>query len=207
MVEEQIEDPLDGREQITNKKVLEALGIVPRHVFVPSDSQDRAYTDRALAIGHGQTISQPYIVALMTELLELTPDSKVLEIGTGSGYQAAVLAQLTPHVYSIEIVKPLAESAAEILKKQGYSTINLKHGDGYLGWPEHAPFDAITVTCAENNIPMPLWEQLKEGGRMVIPLGEPGGSQELIRFTKGPGGKRIKREVTAVRFVPLVRAQ
>ena len=146
MVERQIEKPADGRTPVTDRRVLEAMGAVPRHAFVPADKRRHAYADSALPIGNGQTISQPYIVALMTEHLKVTPASKVLEVGTGSGYQAAVLAHLTPHVYSIEIVEDLAKRAAKDLAEQGYASVRTRAGDGYKGWPEHAPFDAVIVT-------------------------------------------------------------
>lgn len=205
MVTGTIERPWDGRARVKDKNVLAAVRAVPRHAFVPPDMRRRAYADSPLPIGHGQTISQPYIVALMTELLELTPESKVLEIGTGSGYQAAVLAHLTPHVYTIEIIKPLAESAAQALGKQGYAEVKTRRADGYFGWKKEAPFDAIIVTCASGHLPPPLWEQLKPGGRIVIPIGGPHEVQRLIVVTKTPEGKRRSRTVTAVRFVPLTR--
>ncbi len=205
MVTGTIERPWDGRTRVKDKNVLAAVRAVPRHAFVPPDMRRRAYADSPLPIGHGQTISQPYIVALMTELLELTPESKVLEIGTGSGYQAAVLAHLTPHVYTIEIIKPLAEFAAQALGKQGYTEVKIRRADGYFGWKEEAPFDAIIVTCASGHLPPPLWEQLKPGGRIVIPIGGPHEVQRLIVVTKTPEGKRRSRTVTAVRFVPLTR--
>jgi protein-L-isoaspartate(D-aspartate) O-methyltransferase len=156
-----------------------------------------------LPIGYGQTISQPYIVALMTELLEAQAGDKVLEIGTGSGYQAAVLNELTPRVYTIEIVKPLYERAVKRLDKLGYKTIQTRLADGYDGWKEHAPFDGIIVTCAAGHVPPPLWEQLKEGGRMVIPVGGVYETQRLLVLTKQEGGKRQSRNVLPVRFVPM----
>lgn len=183
------------------------MRVAPRHVFVPEHLRASAYADSPLPIGHGQTISQPYIVGLMTELLELTPESKVLEIGTGSGYQAAVAAQLTPHVYTIEIVEPLAEKAAATLREQGYATVQCRKADGYFGWKEAAPFDAIIVTCASGHLPPPLWDQLKPGGRMVIPIGGPYEVQRLVVATKGAGGERTTRTVTSVRFVPLTRGE
>ena len=177
----------------------------PRHVFVPEDMRSRAYSDTPLPIGHGQTISQPFIVAYMTELLQLEPDDKVLEIGTGSGYQAAVLAQLTPEVYTIEIIKPLAERAKKALADQGYEDVKTKNADGYFGWEEHAPFDAIIVTAAAGHVPPPLWEQLKPGGRMVIPIGGQYEVQRLVVVEKTKEGQRRSQSVMAVRFVPFTR--
>jgi protein-L-isoaspartate(D-aspartate) O-methyltransferase len=205
MVTTTIEHPWDGRTRVTDKNVIAAMRTVPRHAFVPLNIRRRAYADSPLPIGHGQTISQPYIVALMTELLELTPKSKVLEIGTGSAYQAAVLAHLTPHVYTIEIIKPLAERASRTLREQGYAEIKTRRADGYFGWKEEAPFDAIIVTCAAGHLPPPLWEQLKPGGRIVIPIGGQHELQRLVVVTKTPEGKRQSRTITAVRFVPLTR--
>ena len=205
MVREQIEHPTDGRQPVTSPAVLAAMRLCPRHAFVPPSSQGQAYDDWPLAIGHGQTISQPYIVAIMTELLELTPESKVLEIGTGSGYQAAVLAHLTPHVYTIEIVEPLATRAAKTLAEQGYTEVNCRCGDGYLGWPAEAPFDVIIATCAADELPPPLWQQLKPGGRIVAPLGGQHEVQRLVVLTKTPEGKRKEVAVMPVRFVPLTR--
>ena len=205
MVTRQIQQPLDGRTPVRSEGVCAAMRAVPRHAFVPAHLRGQAYADSPLPIGHDQTISQPYIVALMTELLELTPESKVLEVGTGSGYQAAVLAHLTPHVYTIEIVEPLAERAARILRELGYDSIQCRRGDGYLGWPEHAPFDAVIVTCAADDIPPPLWAQLKPGGRMVIPVGEADAVQQLVVIRKTEDGERRSRTVIPVRFVPLTR--
>ena len=185
--------------------VLQAMGRVPRHEFVPQKSRRYSYRDTPLAIGYGQTISQPYIVAEMTRQLQLTSSSRVLEIGTGSGYQAAVLAELTPNVYSIEIIKPLLNRATKILEENGYDTIQLRHGDGYFGWPEAAPFDGIIVTCAAGHIPPPLVEQLAIGGRMLIPVGKRFGTQYLIQVTKNQDGSISSRNLMAVRFVPLVR--
>ena len=205
MVDRQIAHPRDGRRRVKSEKVAEAMRVVPRHAFVPRWRQSSAYVDSPLPIGHGQTISQPYIVALMTELLNLTPASKVLEIGTGSGYQAAVLAHLTPNVYSIEIIKPLADRARQALSKQGYQEVHLHRADGYYGWQEQAPFDAIIVTCAAGHLPPPLWEQLKPGGRIVIPIGGPHEVQRLVLITKTEDGKRRSTTITQVRFVPLTR--
>ena len=190
-------------EGVTDTAVLDALRNVPRHWFVPADLQAEAYADGPLPIGHGQTISQPYIVALMTQLLRAKPDSRVLEIGTGSGYQAAVLNELTPHVFTIEVIRELADPAAKRLKDRGYTSITTKTGDGYYGWKEHAPFDAIIVTAASAHIPPPLLEQLKNGGRMVIPVGAPFRIQELMLVEKDAKGKIATRVVGAVRFVPL----
>ncbi len=188
---------------VRNPDVIGAMQVVPRHCFVPRRLQSQAYQDRPLPIGHGQTISQPYIVALMTELLELKPGQRVLEIGTGSGYQAAVLAQMAVKVYTIEIVAPLALQAKVVLERSGYTQIHTKIGDGYKGWPQHAPFDGIIVTCAPTHIPAPLKDQLAEGGRMVIPVGEAYGNQRLILLRKRKG--RIKKEKSfGVRFVPMI---
>ncbi len=186
-------------------QILKAMENVPRHWFVPANVQDLAYADRALPIGHDQTISQPYIVAYMTSQLNLDPNAKVLEIGTGSGYQAAVLSELTPHVYSIEIIKSLAETAKQTLQKHGYKTIKTKQGDGYLGWPEFAPFDAIIVTCAPDHIPQPLLDQLKSGGRMCIPVGGVYQIQYLTLVPKQKDDRLTKQIRMPVRFVPLTR--
>jgi protein-L-isoaspartate(D-aspartate) O-methyltransferase len=188
---------------ITEKKVLEVMGSVPRHLFVGSRYQRRAYEDHPLPIDEGQTISQPYIVALMTQHLKLKEGEKVLEIGTGSGYQAAVLAHLTDKVYSVEIREGLANRAAQTLKKLNYSQVRVKWGDGYFGWEEHAPFDAIIVTCAANHIPPPLIEQLKDGGRLVIPVGSTLYYQTLTLLTKVGEELRVEH-ILGVRFVPMV---
>ena len=201
MVREQIES-----RGVTDEQVLAAMRKVPRHEFVPERWVDSAYDDGPLPIGYDQTISQPYIVALMTELLQLTPQSKVLEVGTGSGYQAAVLAEIAREVYSIEIIEPLAASAAERLKRLGYNKVQVKLGDGYLGWLEHAPFDAIIVTAGAAHVPPPLIEQLKPGGRMVIPIGEVPGQQSLLLVEKSATGKVTQQRVAPVAFVPLTRA-
>lgn len=182
--------------------VLSAMKKVERHLFVPEEYLKFAYNDTPLSIGYGQTISQPYIVAYMTEILELTPSDRVLEIGTGSGYQAAVLAEIVKSVYTIEIVPQLGEHAGELLKKLGYKNIEVKIGDGYKGWAEHAPFDAIIVTCSPTNIPAPLEEQLAEGGRMIIPVGERY-VQQLVYLVKKEG-KLTRIKVMAVSFVPMV---
>lgn len=178
---------------------------VPRHEFVPEHLADAAYEDHPLPIGYGQTISQPYIVALMTELLRLTPAAKVLEIGTGCGYQTAVLAEIAAEVYSVEIIEPLAKESADRLRRLGYRNIEVKHADGYLGWPEQAPFDAIVVTAGADHIPPPLVEQLKPGGRMAIPVGEAHAEQSLLLVEKDLDGNVSTRNVTAVLFVPLTR--
>ena len=190
---------------ISDPATLDAMGSVGRHEFVPADYSGLAYADTPLPIGHDQTISQPYIVAEMTQQLKLTKDSKVLEVGTGSGYQAAVLAELTPHVYTIEILKPLAESARKRLKRLGYDVVQVRHGDGYLGWPDAAPFDAIIVPAAAGKVPPPLIRQLKPGGRMVIPVGMQGGVQKLMLIEKQKDGKLRTRSLMSVRFVPLTR--
>ncbi len=191
---------------ISDPDVLRAMQTVPRHEFVPQDLLDRAYEDHALPIGYGQTISQPYIVAWMTELLELEPGDKVLEIGTGSGYQAAVLAELGyVDVYSIEIVPELAKSAAQRLQELGYTQIHVKQDDGYYGWPEHSPFDAIIVTAAPDHLPAPLAAQLAEGGRLVIPIGPPGWYQTVWKFVKEYGELRAYNMGGAI-FVPFTGA-
>lgn len=187
---------------ITEQKVLDAMRTVPRHLFVDPRYRSHAYADHPLPIDEGQTISQPYIVALMTQYLDLKNGEKVLEIGTGSGYQAAVLAQLTDKVYSVEIKEKLAEKAIRTLQSLNYSSIQVKHGDGYFGWKEFAPFDAIIVTCAANHIPPPLLNQLKEGGRLVIPLGSTLYYQTLALVTKVDGKPEVKH-VLGVRFVPM----
>ena len=187
--------------EISNAAVLAAMAKVPRHEFVPSESRDRAYEAKPLAIGYGQTISQPFMVALMTQKLEPKTTDKVLEVGTGSGYQAAVLAGLVKAVYTIEIVEPLAERAAKDLKRLCYSNVYARSGDGYKGWPEAAPFDSIIVTCAPEHVPQPLIDQLREGGRMIIPVG-PIGDQTLYMLTK-KAGKIEKSSVVPVHFVPM----
>lgn len=198
MVAEQLAGP--GR-NITNAQVLAAMLKVPRHEFVPESLRSRAYLDCPLPIGHDQTISQPFIVAFMTEQLQPKTTDKVLEVGTGSGYQAAVLAELVANVYTIEIIEDLAKRAATDLKRLGYTNVYVRAGDGYKGWPEAAPFDAIIVTCAPKKIPAPLVEQLKDGGRMIIPVG-PTWDQELVLLRK-QGAKLEYRAVLPVRFVPM----
>jgi protein-L-isoaspartate(D-aspartate) O-methyltransferase len=195
MVEEQI-----VRRGVKNKLVLDALRKVPRHEYVPEKLKAEAYYDTPLPIGEGQTISQPYIVALMSELLNPTSEMKVLEIGTGSGYQAAVLAEIVKEVYTIEILRPLADSARELLQRLGYTNITVMCGDGYQGWPEHAPFDGVIVTCAPDHVPEPLLDQLAVGGRLVIPVGEL--YQELLVYTRTEKGIKKQRSI-AVRFVPM----
>ena len=185
---------------VSDERVLAAMRKVKRHLFVPERLQSLAYTDQPLPIGEDQTISQPYIVALMTELLNLQGDEKVLEIGTGSGYQAAILGELAGEVYTIEIVNPLAKRADSLLTAMDYQNVTVKHGDGYIGWEEHAPFDAIIVTCAPPKIPQPLIEQLADGGRMVVPVGT--FWQELLLIEKE--GKELREtSIIPVRFVPM----
>lgn len=190
-------------QDVFSKQVLDALGKVPRHRFVPKELERFAYRNRPLPIGYGQTISQPFVVAYMTDLLQLNRDSKVLEIGTGSGYQAAILAELTRRVYTIEIIEPLAARAAETLKNNGYTHVQVRAGDGYYGWEEHAPFDAIIVTAVASHVPSPLLQQLKRGGRMVIPLGSGFMPQHLVLVEKDSQGRVRTRELLPVQFVPL----
>jgi len=184
-------------------RVLDAMELVPRREFVPASQSRAAYKNRPLPIGHGQTISQPYIVALMSDLLRLTPTDVVLEVGTGSGYQAAILSRLASHVYTIEIVEPLGREAAKTLARLGYANVETRIGDGYQGWPEHAPYDAIIVTAAPDHVPPALVAQLRPGGRMVIPVGD--FSQELMVVEKNPDGTTVSQRVVPVRFVPLTR--
>ena len=207
MVEEQLVHPSDGRIPLRDQRVIEIMQKVPRQAFVPKRMQKYAYADRPLPIGKGQTISQPYIVGLMTELLQVSPDSKVLEIGTGSGYQAAVLAHLTPHVFSIEIDKDLFQSATQNLSAQGYHSVKLLRGDGHKGWPEYAPYDRIIVTCATAQVPQALLEQLKPSGRLVIPLGKPYLAQNLTVIKKDACGKISQETIIPVAFVPMTREQ
>ena len=187
--------------------IMEAMRSVPRHEFVPLSLRNNAYQDRPLPIGHDQTISQPSLVALMTHLLRPERDDVVLEVGTGSGYQAAILSRLVGKVYSIEILEPLATEAQQRLKQFGYHNVVVKHGDGYLGWPEHAPFDGIIVTAGAPHVPRPLLEQLKTGGRMVIPVGPAYATQQLKLIIKGAGGRIKEEKVIPVQFVPLTRAK
>ena len=183
---------------------MSAMSKVPRHEFVPAWERPAAYADRPLPIGHGQTISQPFIVALMTDFMDIQPGDSVLEVGTGCGYQAAVLAELAKKVYTIEIVEPLGREAAQRLARLGYDNVAAKVGDGYQGWPEHAPFDAIVVTAAPRDVPQPLIDQLKPGGRLVVPVGGQIAGQMLLVLEKRRDGSISRREVLAVRFVPLV---
>jgi len=198
MVAEQLVGPHRG---ITDERVLAALRHVPRHELVPEADRSHAYEDRALPIGYGQTISQPYIVALMSETLEPRPSDRILEIGTGSGYQAAVLSGLVQEVFTIEIVEPLASRAAADLQRIGCRNVVVRFGDGSQGWPEAAPFDGVIVTCAPDDVPQPLIEQLKDGGRMIIPIG-PIEHQELVLLRK-EGGRLEETHVLPVRFVPM----
>jgi protein-L-isoaspartate(D-aspartate) O-methyltransferase len=198
---EMVEKQIQARD-ISDPRVLSAMAAVPRHRFVPQDYLSQAYADHPLPIGHGQTISQPYVVALMTQHLALRPGEKVLEIGTGSGYQAAILAELTDEVYSVEIIEPLGQQTATILKKLGYN-VHCKIGDGYYGWPEYAPFDAIIVTCAPDHVPQPLNRQLKDGGRMIIPVGPPGFYQTLWLIER-KGEIFQSTNLEGVRFVPML---
>lgn len=190
---------------VSDTRVLAAMRAVPRHHFVRPRFRDRAYVNRPLPIGHGQTISQPLIVARMTELLQLTPEDTVLEIGTGSGYQAAVLAEIVDRVYTIEIIPELARRAHDVLDALGYGNVVTRVGDGYYGWPDQAPFDAIVVTAAPSHIPPPLVEQLKPRGRLVIPVGPPYGIQRLMLVVKRKDGTLRQRSLGCVRFVPFRR--
>ena len=195
----------DSGEEALNEDVMQSLGEVKRHKFVPEHQQAFAYDNRPLPICHGQTISQPYIVALMTDLIAPDRDFTVLEIGTGSGYQAAILAKLVTHVYSIEIIEALANEAKDRLAALGYDNVTTKLGDGYYGWEEHAPFDAIIVTAAASHVPPPLVRQLKPGGRMIIPVGGQFMVQQLLLIEKTDDDEVITRQIAAVRFVPLTR--
>ncbi len=192
---------------VTDPVVIEAMRAVPRHEFVPDEFLAQAYENHPLPIGYGQTISQPYIVALMTQELDLEAGERVLEIGTGSGYQAAVLAELGVEVYSMEILEPLASQAAERLERLGYTGLHLRQADGYQGWPEAAPFDAIVVTAAPDHVPQPLLIQLAVGGVLVIPVGPVGGYQELWRITRTEQAAYESASLGGVRFVPLVRGE
>lgn len=195
-----------GRERL-DPRVIDAMATVPRHEFVPAPFRDQAYDNIPLPIGEGQTISEPYVVAFMTDLAEVGPEDVVLEVGTGSGYQAAVLARLARHVYTIEIIESLGRGASAALERLGYENVSVKIGDGYRGWPEYAPFDAIVVTAAPEAVPPPLIEQLGIGGRMVIPVGEQGGVQSLQVLEKRDNGELTTRNVLPVRFVPLTREE
>ena len=192
---------------VRDARVLDAMREVPRHRFVPEPLQRQAYDDRPLPIGHDQTISQPYIVALMTQLARPGPQDRALEVGTGSGYQAAVLSRLVAHVYSIELVDALAQSAEQRLKELRYSNVTTRAGDGYAGWPEVAPFDIILVTAAPDHVPAPLLQQLKPGGRMVVPVGPVADVQELQLIEKDNEGRIRTTRVAPVRFVPLLRGR
>jgi len=198
MVEEQIR-----ARGVSDPAVLAAMGSVPRHLFIPEDERAQAYADRPLPIGSGQTISQPYIVALMTSLLELKPGARVLEVGTGSGFQAAVLSRIAGEVYTIEILKSLAERARHTLADLGYRNVHVREGDGFQGWPEAAPFDGIIVTAAPPSVPEPLLRQLKAGGKLVIPVGNRDALQNLLVFTKRADGSFDRASVLPVRFVPM----
>ena len=195
--------PLETGSRTLDRQVLEVMGKVQRHLFVPAAQQGHAYDNRPLPIGHGQTISQPYIVALMTDLLRPEPGHVVLEIGTGSGYQAAVLAELTKEVYTMEIIEPLGIQAKKRLAQLGYRNLEVEVADGYYGWPTRAPFDGIMVTAAASHIPVALVQQLKPGGRMVIPVGTSFLTQQLMLIEKRPDGSVVSRQMLPVRFVPL----
>lgn len=205
MVREQIAEPPGRREPVRDTAVLRSMRTVPRHRFVPSASLEAAYADRPLPIPQGQTISQPYIVAAMTALVEPRPGDVVFELGTGSGYQAAVLAEIVDHVYSVEIEPELAASARRRLQELGYANVSVREGDGWAGWPDHAPFDGIVVTAAADSVPPPLLEQLAPGGRMVLPVESGPVGQVLLLVEKREDGSVVRRRVTAVRFVPLRR--
>ena len=190
---------------VKDPRVLDAMRAVPRHEFVPLTLRDDAYVDSPLPIGHGQTISQPYIVALMTELARPSPADRVLEVGTGSGYQAAVISRLVSRVFTVELVDPLAQSASAVLRRLGYSNVTVRSGDGYLGWPDEAPFDIVLVTAAPEQVPAALVAQLKPGGRLIVPVGRAWDVQDLQLIEKDAGGKVKTRSVIPVRFVPLVK--
>ena len=207
MVRDTISEPRDGRPPVLDVRVIDAMEKVERHLFVPEDIREWAYRDSPLGIGWRQTISQPYIVALMTELAEPDPEDKVLEIGTGSGYQAAVLAEIVDQVFTIEIVEPLGLRAAAALDAAGYENVTTRIGDGYAGWPEEAPFDAIVVTAAPDHVPQPRVDQLAAGGRLVLPVGPDGGRQELQVLEKQADGSVARTRVIPVRFVPLTRSR
>jgi protein-L-isoaspartate(D-aspartate) O-methyltransferase len=194
-----------GRTPVENPAVLQAMLTVPRHLFVPSGNRRLAYEDTPLPIGYGQTISQPYIVALMTQALAVEPGMKVLEVGTGSGYQAAILAQITQYVYTVEIIDQLYQTASRRLRDLGYSSVIVRQGDGYYGLSEGAPYDRIIVTCAALHIPAPLFDQLKPGGKMIIPVGGGFETQRLLLVAKDEQGGRTSETLELVRFVPLIR--
>ena len=190
---------------VSDPRVLDAMRAVPRHEFVPAANRGDAYLDSPLPIGHGQTISQPYIVALMTELARPSPKDRVLEVGTGSGYQAAVISRLVARVFSVELVDPLAQSASAVLRRLGYANVIVRSGDGYLGWPDEAPFDIILVTAAPEAVPAALVAQLKPGGRLVVPVGPVHDVQDLQVIEKDAAGRTTTRSVIPVRFVPMVK--
>mgnify|MGYP002395617524 CR=1 FL=1 len=193
---------------ISDSTVLEVMGDVPRHLFIPARLRaiTAPYGDHACPIGHGQTISQPYIVAYMTQFISPRPGEKILEVGAGSGYQAAVLAEMKAEVYTIEIIPELAEHARQVLEEQGYEDVHVLTGDGYLGWPEHAPFDAVIVTCAPEEVPEALVDQLAMGGRMILPLGDEYGMQRLVTLRKTEDGMEVREDIP-VRFVPMVHGE
>jgi protein-L-isoaspartate(D-aspartate) O-methyltransferase len=202
--ETMVREQIAGR-GVRDQRVIEAMRQVPRHSFIPPAERDRAYADAPVPIGQGQTISQPYIVALMTELVRPRPGDRVLEVGTGSGYQAAVLAKLVAHVYTVELEETLARSAAAVLRELKYDNVTVRAGDGYAGWPEHAPFDIVIVTAAPEQIPQPLIEQLKPGGRLIVPVGPRFAVQQLQLIEKDASGALTTTEVAPVMFVPLRR--
>ena len=192
---------------IKNPEVLRVMGEMPRHLFVPANVREQAYEDRPVPIGHGQTISQPFIVGFMTELLDVQSSHRILEIGTGSGYQAAILSKLVKEVFTMEIVPELAQSAEALFRRLGYKNIFVRSGNGYLGWPEASPFDRIIVTAAPPEIPQVLIDQLKPGGRLLAPVGSSPANQQIIMVEKTKDGKVVERAVLPVRFVPMVRPQ
>jgi protein-L-isoaspartate(D-aspartate) O-methyltransferase len=206
MVKTQISHPPGDRKPIRDENVLAAMLAVPRHLFVHPKDLSRAYGDFPLPIGHGQTISQPYVVALMTDLLEVTSAQKVLEVGTGSGYQAAILSFLVKNVYSVEIIRALGQQASARMKRLDYNNVHLKIADGYYGWQEHAPFDRIIVTAAATLVPPPLLKQLRPGGKMCIPIGSQYKVQQLTLIEKSETGRITMKKILPVRFVPLISA-
>ncbi len=205
MVRSQIQFPYDDRPPVVDKRVLRAMRTIPRHLFVAEEYQYLAYEDRPLPIGHDQTISQPYIVAVMTEMLQLQPEDSVLEIGTGSGYQTAVLAEIARRVYTVEILEPLADLARQRLGSQGYDNVRVRVGDGNHGWPDFAPYDAIIATAAPKHVPRALADQLRPGGRMVLPVGPAWRTQQLTIVEKADDGALTQRKVMAVGFVPMIK--
>lgn len=206
MVKTQISDPPGYRKPIRDENVLAAMLAVPRHLFVKPNDISKAYGDFPLPIGHGQTISQPYVVALMTDLLEVTPEQRVLEVGTGSGYQAAILSYLVKEVYTVEIIRALGQQASARMRRLDYNNVHLKFADGYYGWQEHAPFDRIIVTAASTLVPPPLLKQLRPGGKMCIPVGGQYRVQHLTIVEKSETGRITMKKILPVRFVPLTRA-